>query len=125
LLPAQDHKAIGEGDKGANTGGMGAYAPAPIVTPELMERIQEEILEPTLAALQKRKIDYRGVLYAGLMITPEGEPKVLEFNCRFGDPKLKRFCRCWKLLWKIWCSPAVSSVSVNILFAGSRGLLCA
>jgi phosphoribosylamine--glycine ligase len=87
LLPAQDHKAIGEGDKGANTGGMGAYAPAPIVTPELMERIQEEILEPTLAALQKRKIDYRGVLYAGLMITPEGEPKVLEFNCRFGDPE--------------------------------------
>ncbi|MCZ0899303.1 phosphoribosylamine--glycine ligase, partial [Microcoleus sp. HI-ES] len=74
LLPAQDHKAIGEGDKGANTGGMGAYAPAPIVTPELMERIQEEILEPTLAALQKRKIDYRGVLYAGLMITPDGEP---------------------------------------------------
>jgi phosphoribosylamine---glycine ligase len=87
LLPAQDHKAIGEGDKGANTGGMGAYAPAPIVTPEMMERIQAEILEPTLAALQKRKIDYRGVLYAGLMITAEGEPKVLEFNCRFGDPE--------------------------------------
>lgn len=87
LLPAQDHKAIGEGDKGANTGGMGAYAPAPIITPELMERIQTEILEPTLVALQKRKIDYRGVLYAGLMITAEGEPKVLEFNCRFGDPE--------------------------------------
>ncbi len=87
LLPAQDHKAIGEGDKGANTGGMGAYAPAPIVTPELMERIQEEILDPTLAALKKRSIDYRGVLYAGLMITAEGEPKVLEFNCRFGDPE--------------------------------------
>ncbi|MBE9185667.1 phosphoribosylamine--glycine ligase [Microcoleus sp. LEGE 07076] len=87
LLPAQDHKAIGEGDKGANTGGMGAYAPAPIVTPELMERIQAEILEPTLATLQKRNIDYRGVLYAGLMITAEGEPKVLEFNCRFGDPE--------------------------------------
>lgn len=87
LLPAQDHKAIGDGDKGANTGGMGAYAPAPIVTPELMDRIQAEILEPTLVALQKRKIDYRGVLYAGLMITAEGEPKVLEFNCRFGDPE--------------------------------------
>lgn len=87
LLPAQDHKPIGEGDTGANTGGMGAYAPAPIVTPELMDRIQEEILDRTLAALKKRNIDYRGVLYAGLMITPEGEPKVLEFNCRFGDPE--------------------------------------
>jgi phosphoribosylamine---glycine ligase len=87
LLPAQDHKPIGEGDTGANTGGMGAYAPAPIVTPELMDRIQEEILDRTLAALRKRNIDYRGVLYAGLMITPEGEPKVLEFNCRFGDPE--------------------------------------
>jgi len=87
LLPAQDHKAIGDGDKGANTGGMGAYAPAPIVTPELMARIQTEILEPTLAALQNRKIDYRGVLYAGLMIAAEGELQVLEFNCRFGDPE--------------------------------------
>ncbi|OCR02403.1 phosphoribosylamine--glycine ligase [Oscillatoriales cyanobacterium USR001] len=87
LLPAQDHKAIGDGDTGPNTGGMGAYAPAPIVTPALMSRIQTEILQPTLTTLQKRGIDYRGVLYAGLMISPEGEPKVLEFNCRFGDPE--------------------------------------
>ncbi len=87
LLPAQDHKRIGEGDTGENTGGMGAYAPAPIVTPELMKRIQDEILEPTIAALRDRNIDYRGVLYAGLMITPEGDPKVIEFNCRFGDPE--------------------------------------
>lgn len=87
LLPAQDHKAIGEGDTGPNTGGMGAYAPAPLVTPTLQARIQTEVLEPTLATLQKRGIDYRGVLYAGLMISPEGEPKVLEFNCRFGDPE--------------------------------------
>ncbi|XQQ07762.1 MAG: phosphoribosylamine--glycine ligase [Leptolyngbya sp. IPPAS B-1204] len=87
LLPAQDHKRIGEGDTGPNTGGMGAYAPAPIISPALMERIQQEILEPTLAALRKRGIDYRGVLYAGLMITPEGNPKVIEFNCRFGDPE--------------------------------------
>ena len=87
LLPAQDHKRIGEGDTGANTGGMGAYAPAPIATPALMERIQQEILDPTLAALRARGIDYRGVLYAGLMITPQGDPKVLEFNCRFGDPE--------------------------------------
>jgi phosphoribosylamine---glycine ligase len=87
LLPAQDHKRIGEGDTGANTGGMGAYAPAPLVTPALMERIQQEILEPALATLRQRGIDYRGVLYAGLMITPEGDPKVIEFNCRFGDPE--------------------------------------
>jgi phosphoribosylamine---glycine ligase len=87
LLPAQDHKRIGDGDTGANTGGMGAYAPAPIVTPALMERIQQEILEPAIAALRQRGIDYRGVLYAGLMITPEGDPKVIEFNCRLGDPE--------------------------------------
>jgi phosphoribosylamine--glycine ligase len=87
LLPAQDHKRIGEGDTGANTGGMGAYAPAPLVTPKLMERIQQEVLEPAIATLNQRGIDYRGVLYAGLMITPEGEPKVIEFNCRFGDPE--------------------------------------
>ena len=87
LLPAQDHKRIGEGDTGKNTGGMGAYAPVPIATPQLLQRIQQEILEPTLAALIKRKIDYRGVLYAGLMITPQGDPKIIEFNCRFGDPE--------------------------------------
>ncbi len=87
LLPAQDHKRIGEGDTGKNTGGMGAYAPVPIATPQLLQRIQQEILEPTLAALIKRGIDYRGVLYAGLMITPQDEPKIIEFNCRFGDPE--------------------------------------
>ena len=87
LLPAQDHKRVGEGDTGPNTGGMGAYAPVPIVTPELMARVQSEVLEPTLAALQKRGIDYRGVLYAGLMIAEDGKPNVIEFNCRFGDPE--------------------------------------
>jgi phosphoribosylamine---glycine ligase len=87
LLPAQDHKPIGEGDTGPNTGGMGVYAPTPVVTPALLERIQSDILVPTLAALQKRGIDYRGILYAGLMISPAGDPKVIEFNCRFGDPE--------------------------------------
>jgi len=87
LLPAQDHKPIGEGDTGENTGGMGAYAPAQIVNPALMTRIEEEILQPVVQALQDRDIDYRGVLYAGLMITPAGDPIVLEFNCRFGDPE--------------------------------------
>ena len=89
LLPAQDHKPIGEGDTGPNTGGMGAYAPAPVVTSQLKERIAIEILQPTLQALQNRAIDYRGVLYAGLMITSAGEPKVLEYNCRFGDPEIQ------------------------------------
>lgn len=87
LIPAQDHKQVGEGDTGANTGGMGAYAPTPIVDSAMCDRIKTEILEPTLRQLQKRGIDYVGVLYAGLMITPEGEPKVLEYNCRFGDPE--------------------------------------
>lgn len=87
LLPAQDHKRIGDGDTGPNTGGMGAYAPAPIVTAALMDRIQQEILQPTIATLRQRGIDYRGVLYAGLMITPAGDPKAIEFNCRFGDPE--------------------------------------
>ena len=87
LLPAQDHKRIGEGDTGKNTGGMGAYAPAPLVTPEIMNRIQTEILQPTIDSFNQRGIDYRGILYAGLIITPQGEPKVIEFNCRFGDPE--------------------------------------
>jgi phosphoribosylamine--glycine ligase len=87
LLPAQDHKRIGEGDTGENTGGMGVYAPTPLMTSALMERIEQEILQPTVEALRERGIDYRGVLYAGLMITPEGNPTVLEFNCRFGDPE--------------------------------------
>ncbi|WP_036482447.1 phosphoribosylamine--glycine ligase [Myxosarcina sp. GI1] len=87
LIPAQDHKRIGEKDTGKNTGGMGAYAPLPLVDDSLQQRIQQEILQPILKALNKRGIDYRGVIYAGLMITPQGNPKVIEFNCRFGDPE--------------------------------------
>ena len=87
LLAAQDHKRIGEGDTGKNTGGMGAYAPAPLVTPEIMQRIETEVLQPTIATFNKRGIDYKGILYAGLMITPKGAPKIVEFNCRFGDPE--------------------------------------
>ena len=87
LCPAQDHKRLGDGDTGPNTGGMGAYAPAPIATTELMAKVQSRVLEPAIAALRARGIDYRGCLYAGLMITPAGEPKVVEFNCRLGDPE--------------------------------------
>lgn len=87
LLPAQDHKRIGEQDTGDNTGGMGAYTPVPLVDLALMDRIQQQVLEPAIATLQERQIDYQGVLYAGLMITATGEPRVIEFNCRFGDPE--------------------------------------
>ncbi|MBN1595615.1 phosphoribosylamine--glycine ligase, partial [candidate division FCPU426 bacterium] len=86
LLASQDHKRIFDQDQGPNTGGMGAYAPAPIVTPELQKRIQTEILEPTVAGMQAEQSPYVGVLYAGLMITASG-PKVIEYNCRFGDPE--------------------------------------
>jgi phosphoribosylamine--glycine ligase len=87
LLPtAQDHKRIGEGDTGPNTGGMGAYAPAPLLDASGLEEVRQRVLEPTVAALRARGIDYRGVIYAGLMLTEAG-PSVIEFNCRFGDPE--------------------------------------
>jgi phosphoribosylamine--glycine ligase len=86
-IAAQDFKKVGEGDTGPNTGGMGAYAPVPLATPELMRRAQQEVLEPMLQALQAEGIDYQGILYAGLMITSQGVPKVVEFNVRFGDPE--------------------------------------
>jgi len=86
LPPAQDHKRIGEGDTGPNTGGMGAYAPAPLLDAAALEDVRQRVLEPTLAALRARGIDYRGVIYAGLMLTASG-PQVIEFNCRFGDPE--------------------------------------
>lgn len=86
MLPAQDHKQVFDGDQGPNTGGMGAYAPASICTPAMLQQVQDEILAPTVQALREEGIVYRGVLYAGLMITPKG-PKVLEFNVRFGDPE--------------------------------------
>ncbi len=87
LLPtAQDHKRLNENDKGPNTGGMGAYSPTPLITKDLLDKITREIIEPTIDALLKKNIDYRGVLYFGLMITKFG-PKVIEYNCRFGDPE--------------------------------------
>ena len=86
LPPAQDHKRIGEGDTGPNTGGMGAYAPAPLLDAAGLELVRQLVLEPTLGALRRRGIDYRGVIYAGLMLTENG-PSVIEFNCRFGDPE--------------------------------------
>lgn len=87
LATSQDHKARDDGDRGPNTGGMGAYSPAPIVTAEVHGRIMREVMEPTVAGLAADGVRYRGFLYAGLMITPDGEPRVLEFNCRLGDPE--------------------------------------
>jgi len=87
LATSQDHKARDDGDAGPNTGGMGAYSPAPIVTPEISSRIMAEIMQPTVDGMQKDGCPYFGFLYAGVMITDEGTPKVLEFNCRFGDPE--------------------------------------
>ncbi len=87
LLPtAQDHKRLNEKDKGPNTGGMGAYSPAPLLTEDYLDTIIKEIIEPTINELNKRNIDYKGVIYFGLMITKSG-PKVIEYNCRFGDPE--------------------------------------
>ena len=86
LPPAQDHKALGEGGTGPNTGGMGAYAPAPLVTSGLLTEVCRRIIEPTLAGMEEEGAPYRGVLYCGLMITEEG-PKVVEYNCRLGDPE--------------------------------------
>ncbi len=83
---AQDHKRIGEGDTGLNTGGMGAYSPAPVVTDEILDRVEKEIIAPTITGMKEEGNPYSGILYCGLMITDEG-PKVVEYNCRFGDPE--------------------------------------
>ena len=87
LASSQDHKRLQDGDQGPNTGGMGAYSPAPIVTPQLHARVMREIVQPTVAGMEKEGIRYTGFLYAGLMIDAQGNPKTLEFNCRMGDPE--------------------------------------
>lgn len=86
MPPAQDHKRIFDGDKGANTGGMGAYCPCPLVSKEELVQINEQILQRAIKHMNKLNLRYVGVLYSGVMLTKEG-PKVVEFNCRFGDPE--------------------------------------
>jgi len=86
MLPAQDHKRIGTGDTGPNTGGMGAYCPCPLISKQALELVQRAVLERAIKGLAQERIPYQGVLYAGLMLTRDG-PRVLEFNCRFGDPE--------------------------------------
>jgi phosphoribosylamine--glycine ligase len=110
LPPSQDHKRIGDDDTGPNTGGMGAYAPAAVVTPTLQECLEAEIIRPTLAGLARDGIEYRGVLYIGIMITGDG-PKVVEFNVRFGDPE------CQVLL------PLLESDPVQLMWDCAHGAL--
>ncbi len=87
MATSQDHKRAGNGDTGPNTGGMGAYSPAPVVTPEIHDRIMQEVIYPTVKGMASEGNDYTGFLYAGLMIDTDGTPKVIEYNCRFGDPE--------------------------------------
>jgi len=87
MATSQDHKRVGDGDTGPNTGGMGAYSPAPVVTPEVYNKVMERIIKPTLSGMAEDGHPYRGFLYAGLMIDENGDPRVVEFNCRFGDPE--------------------------------------
>ena len=84
---SQDHKRVGNGDTGPNTGGMGAYSPAPVVTDEIHQRVMNEVIYPTVEGMASEGNDYHGFLYAGLMIMADGTPKVIEYNCRFGDPE--------------------------------------
>ena len=110
LPPSQDHKRVGDGDTGLNTGGMGAYAPAAVVTPSVEKEVVEKIVKPTLRGLAQEGIDYRGTLYVGIMITDEG-PKVVEFNVRFGDPE------CQVLL------PLLETDPVELMYACATGTL--
>ena len=87
LATSQDHKRLKDGDEGPNTGGMGAYSPAPVVTPAIHDRIMNEVIWPTIRGLAADGLPYTGFLYAGIMVAPDGTPNVLEFNCRFGDPE--------------------------------------
>jgi len=109
---AQDHKRVGDGDTGPNTGGMGAYSPAAVLTPELEARVLDEIVEPTIRTLAERGTPYSGVLYAGLMLTAEG-PKLVEYNVRFGDPE------CQVLMMRL------ESDLLELMFAVARGRLAA
>ncbi|HEV8077849.1 MAG TPA: phosphoribosylamine--glycine ligase [Marinobacter sp.] len=87
MATSQDHKRVGDGDTGPNTGGMGAYSPAPVVTPDVHQRIMDEVIYPTVRGMKAEGHPYKGFLYAGLMIDSVGAPRVIEFNCRFGDPE--------------------------------------
>ncbi|MHB1050108.1 MAG: phosphoribosylamine--glycine ligase [Bacteroidota bacterium] len=110
LSSAQDHKRIGDGDTGKNTGGMGAYAPAPVVTDQILIRVEKEIIRPTLAGMKAEGYPYKGCLYVGLMITAGG-PKVVEYNCRLGDPETQAVL------------PLIDSDPFDLFYACAKGTL--
>ena len=111
ILPtSQDHKRVGDGDTGPNTGGMGTYSPAEVVTPELLERIEREIVRPSVNAIADEGIDYRGTLFIGIMLTPEG-PSVIEYNARFGDPETQVVL------------PRIENDLLELLWAATQGRL--
>ncbi len=110
MATAQDHKRVGDGDTGPNTGGMGAYSPAPVMTPEMCDQVMSQIIQPTVQAMNELGTPYRGVLFAGLMITKEG-PKLIEYNVRFGDPECQiLMTRCLSDLVPIFVASAQGSL---------------
>jgi phosphoribosylamine--glycine ligase len=117
LDPCQDHKQVKEGDTGPNTGGMGAYCPTPLLDEEMLATVERDILVPTVDALRREGVVYRGVLYAGLMLTHAG-PKVLEFNCRFGDPECEALIARWRsdVLEALWATSAGTLNEVELEF---------
>jgi phosphoribosylamine--glycine ligase len=112
LTAAQDHKRAFDGDEGPNTGGMGAYSPAPVMTPAMTERVMADIIQPTLAEMRKLGAPFRGVLYAGLMITASG-PKLIEYNVRFGDPE----CQALMLRLESDILPVLASAAAGAIGA--------
>ncbi len=123
LDACQDHKQVGEGDVGPNTGGMGAYSPTPLATDAVLRVVERDIFVPTLDALRREEIEFRGVLFAGIILTHAG-PKVLEFNCRFGDPETQSLMVRWKgdLLEALWLTASGQLDKADIAF--ERGSSC-
>jgi phosphoribosylamine--glycine ligase len=111
LVASQDHKRAYDGDEGPNTGGMGAYSPAPVVTDEMTRKVMDRIIRPTVAGLKAEGTPYKGVLYAGLMIGPDGEPRLIEYNVRFGDPE----CQAMMMRLKSDFLPALIATSDGVL----------
>lgn len=125
LASAQDHKRIGDGDTGENTGGMGAYAPAPLVTQEILRRAEERIIAPVLAAMKQEGMPFVGCLYAGLMIDAEGNPRVVEFNARFGDPETQVITTVFDGdLTKLLHSAAIGNLDTTAIQNVANGVAC-
>jgi phosphoribosylamine--glycine ligase len=108
LATSQDHKRLKDGDAGPNTGGMGAYSPAPVVTPAIHDRIMNEVILPSIRGLAADGLPYTGFLYAGIMVAPDGTPNVLEFNCRFGDPETQPVLSRLKSDMTVLCEAALA-----------------